>query len=267
MKNVIVANFREGKTKSVKQYKKDQLLKELRVQIDNHLELGWNPKDLWVITNFPFVHNNIGAIQLPLNSNCLTGSKVFAMRSLFRHKMINDNIWIHDLDAWQNVKFDFPKIKHAGLAEYSRPKFNGGSMFYTPEAEDIIEAICKYLEDHGEAREEPTLDKLLRGEYADRTTIVNPGFNVGCSGFVKRWENSIKPIPVVHFHPTNRIAWDTHYRGRNGPKYRSLSDRLYNLFIKNYGNVISKFAYEDDQGPLNVRLEAVDREMAKKKGV
>lgn len=264
MKNVMVANFRKDKTNSVKQYKQGQLIDELKIQIENSLELGWNPKDIWVVTNFPFSHMNIGSIQLPLNTDCLTGSKMFAMRSLFRHGMVNDNIWIHDLDAWQTARFDFPDIKDVGLAEYSLPKFNGGSMFYRPTAEDIVEDICKYLEDNKEAREEPTLDKLLRGKYKDRTTVVNSTFNVGCSAMAVRFDRAEKPIKVAHFHPCNRLGWDSHVRGRYGPEYVTVPDRLASLFMDHFRHKIETYKYEDDRKPYERRDRAVDREKAKK---
>jgi hypothetical protein len=259
MKNVIVANYNANKSNSVKAYKREKLELEMKAQIENNLELGWKPEDLWVVTNFDFSYMGINAIVLPLNKDCLTGSKVFAMRELFKRDMINDDIWIHDLDAWQNEWFDFPMIKDVGLAEYSRPKYNGGSMFYRPLAKDIIEEICNHLETNKSAREEPTLDLLLRGKYKNRTTTVNYTYNVGCSGFVPRYEKSIHPIKVLHMHPTNRIAWDTHFRGRNGPTYVSGNERLQRIFLKYFGDTINKYTYDDKRGPTERRLVGVTK--------
>jgi hypothetical protein len=255
MKNIIVANHNPSKSNSAKSYNLDHLKKNVIVQIENSLQLGWDKKDLWIITNFPFIYNHIGAIQLNLNTNCLTGSKIFAMRELFRLNAIDSPVWIHDLDAWQNENFSFPKIKHAGLAEYSKPKFNGGSMFYTPEAKDIIEDIANTLERDKQKREEPTLDALMRSRYKDRTTIVNPTYNVGCSGFTKRFDRAEKPIKVIHMHPTNRIAWDTHFRGRNGEGYVSGSKRLKDLFYKFYKKEIDGYSYGDKTNAMNIRTD------------
>ena len=254
MKNVIVANFRPTKCEnSAKQHKRDKLETELKAQIENSFELGWGRDDLIVVTNFSFVFRNVGAVRFDLNENCLTGSKLFALRELFRHEMIREDVWIHDLDAWQVVPFEFPDIKDIGLAEYSRPKFNGGSVFCKPSARDIVFDLCSFLEENELGREEPTLQEFLRGKYKDRTTVVDHTYNVGCSGFIERWERSEKPIKVAHFHPRNSSAWDTHVRGRNGPEYITVDDRLKDLFVRWFGDRIKRFKYEDGKDPLALR--------------
>ena len=67
--------------------------------------------------------------------------------------------------------------------------------------------------------------------------MVNNTFNVGCSGFVKRYNRSIKPIHVCHFHPYNRIAWETHTLDRNGIGEIPVSIRLERLIRKYYPNL------------------------------
>lgn len=253
MKNLIVANYRRTKENSSKHYSKDMLERELMVQIENSLRFGWNPQDLIVVTNFVFEHRGITSINLNLNEQCLTGSKVFAMNELFKYGLVDDVIWAHDLDAWQNDYFECPHFLDVGIAEYSRPKYNGGSVFYKPSAKDIVEEICDHITTNKEAREEPTLDKFLRGKYAKRTTTINPTFNLGCSGFIKRVERAIKPIKVLHFHPTNRIAWDTQTRDRNNTGFIPISNSLKELFIEHFGNKIKSYEYEDKANPMAVR--------------
>jgi len=258
MKNVIVANYRDSKKGSAKRYPKEALETELKAQIDNSLELGWDPKDLWVVTNFSFCHNGIGSFSLPLNEKCLTGSKSFAMRELFKAGMVTDNIWIHDLDAWQCVPFKMPKIKDVGIANYSRPKYNGGSVFYTPNSQDIVESICSMIESTEDIREEPAITHILKKEYPDRTTEVDYGFNLGCSGFRDRYSRAEKPIKVVHFHPSNRMAWDTHVRNRNNiSEDASIPKRLKDLFLRYWGDLIRGYTYEDTAyggDPLKTRF-------------
>jgi hypothetical protein len=146
---------------------------------------------------------------------------------------LKDEIWVHDLDAWQNVWFDCPKFKDVGICQYSRPKFNGGSIFYKPSAKDIVEAIISILKRNKEAREEPTIDKILKtNAYRHRVTVLNPTYNVGCSGFVARYMRSYKPIRVCHFHPHNRIAVETHLLDRNGLNVKSVDTRLEQLIGK-----------------------------------
>jgi hypothetical protein len=265
MYNVIVANYNKDKSNSVKKYSLKTLELDLKAQIDNSLQLGWDVTNFLVLTNFDFEYLNIKSTQINLNKNCLTGSKLFAMREIFKLNMVDDNIWIHDLDAWQNDVFEFPDIEYCGLCEYSKPKFNGGSMFYTPKAKNIIFALCEYLEKNNQAREEPTLDKILRNEFKKETVILNSSYNVGCSGFKKRYDKAIKPIKVIHGHlGNNRLSWDTHVRGRNGPEYVSCSDRLKKLIINYYDDKIKTFKYEDDIGPYEKRIKEVDRILAKR---
>jgi len=106
------------------------MLTNIKAQIDNSLQFGWKKDDLLVVTNFPFVYKNIGSIQLKLNKNCLTGSKLFAINELFKFDIINEEVWCHDLDAWQVSEFNFPKFKDIGIAFYSTDKINVGSVFY-----------------------------------------------------------------------------------------------------------------------------------------
>lgn len=256
MKNVLVANYQESKGNSAKHYPKEELEKELKAQIENSLQLKWNPKDIWVVTNFAFSYMGIGAFYLPLNQNCLTGSKSFVMRELFRAGMMNDDVWIHDLDAWQCVEFDCPEFLDVGIANYSRPKYNGGSVFYSPNAEDIVEDICSEIESNSEAREEPTLTRLFKEKYSDRVTEVDYGFNLGCSGYRDRWIRAEKPIKVVHFHPANRLAWDTHARNRNNVCDDAVIPlRLRDLFVSYWRDKIAKYTYEDKADPFQIRKD------------
>jgi len=74
---------------------------------------------------------------------------------------------------------------------------------------------------------EPTLNRVLTSkQYRDRVTVLNNTFNVGCSGFAKRWERSLKPIRVSHFHRYNRTAWETHALDRNGLDEKGLAVEL-----------------------------------------
>lgn len=252
MKHIIVANYNNKQSNSVKSYSLDRLCTNLQCQIANSESLG-NLDDLLVITNFPFRYLDENSIQLDLNKDCLTGSKLFALRELFNRNLIQSSTWIHDLDVWQVMDFDEPKFKDIGLCEYSRPKFNGGSLFIKPEAKDIVLDICDHLEKNSQNREEPTLDLFLRNTYKDRTTKLNSTYNIGCSGFVERVKRAEKPIKVVHFHPTNRLAWDSFCRDRNNTKVIPVTHRLKKLFVEFYQKEIDSFRFDDLGHPWDVR--------------
>ena len=85
-----------------------------------------------------------------------------------------------------------------------------------------------------EKKEEPTINSVLKSkELRKRVSIINRSFNVGCSGYVVRWMDSIKPLRVCHFHPHNKMAWETHTLDRNGLDEKGITDRLENL-LRNY---------------------------------
>ncbi len=229
MKNFMVANLRDGD----KRYKMDNLTNLLKAQIENSLDLGWKIEDIIVLSNFDFEYLGVKMIKADLNSFCWTGSKVFGVKWLFNNTDIDDIVWAHDLDAWQNVEFDAPDFKDIGLTTYSRPKFNGGSIFWKRKSLDIINKIVNVLTEDNAKREEPTLNRILKlNEYKDRVTVLNMTYNVGCSGFVPRYINSFKPIRVCHFHPYNRVAWETHTLDRNGIGAIPVSRRLERLIRK-----------------------------------
>jgi len=214
MKNLLVANWQPGERVT-----RGHLEQLLDAQLENSLALGWSPDDLLVVTNFPYRRGRVRSIANDLNAHCLRGSKMFALAGLFKTRTIaaDDVVWAHDLDAWQNHWFETPTFADLGLAEYSRPKFNGGSVFARPTAADMIEEIVRRIVSSREPREEPTINCVLRNPvYHGRVTVLNPTYNLGCSGFRERLSGGTRPVLVCHFHPTNRLAWDTHVNDRNG---------------------------------------------------
>jgi hypothetical protein len=230
MKNFIIAN----KSKKSR-YIFEQISVFIKAQIENSLDLGWQAKDIILLANFDYEFMGVKSTNISLNKECLTGSKMFGMKYLFDNDLVDDIIWSHDLDAWQNVSFSCPEFKEVGIACYSNSKYNGGSIFWRPSAKDITYKIIEEINNNKENKEEPTLNRILKSkEYKNRVTNVNNTFNVGCSGYVKRWERSIKPIRVCHFHPYNRTAWETHGLDRNGLGVIGVSNRLENILRKYY---------------------------------
>jgi hypothetical protein len=231
MKNLIVANYRKDGKCSL-----DELKKLIQAQIDNSLDLGWDRKDLIILANFEMEHNNVTTQTANLNDSCFTGSKIFATQVVLKDV---DVVWSHDLDAWQNVWFDCPEFKDVGISCYSRPKLNGGSIFWRKSAQDMVDEIANHIKLNNESKEEPTINKILsQPQYKDRVTILDHTFNVGCSGYIPRYQRAIKPIRVCHFHPTNSIAWETHALDRSGAGI-SITPRLEKL-IRSYWPSLAK---------------------------
>jgi len=180
---------------------------------------------------------------------------MFGMKYLLEHDMIDDVVWAHDLDAWQNVPFYCPEFADVGLSEYSRPKYNGGSVFWKKSSKDIIERIVEEIMSNDQNKEEPTLNRIVKlKEYENRVTTLNNTFNVGCSGYVVRWERSIKPIRVCHFHPSNKIAWETHALDRNGLDTKGISQRLETLLRSYYPNLATELSNKGKKAQKERRI-------------
>ncbi len=232
MKNFFVANMQENS----KRYSPERIEILVRAQIENSLELGWHREDIVFIANFDYEFMGVKALRAPLNDFCFTGSKIFSLTWYVNHVIMSDTIWAHDLDAWQNIAFGHLVFDgDVGCAQYSNPKYNGGSIFWTPHSKDIIEEIARRLTEGKEPKEEPTLNKVFKSkEYSDRISIIDHTYNVGCSGYVPRFERSLKPIRVCHFHPYNGIAWEIHALDRDGAGAISVGPRLERLLRKYY---------------------------------
>jgi len=228
MKNVMVANMQpKGR------YSKDKIEVNLRAQIHNSLDVGWNPADIFLLSNFAFEYMGVTALQVKLPDYCLTGSKMFGVLHLLKkHDFNGDVLWVHDLDAWQNVWFDAPEIKDVGISTYSQAnKYNGGSLFWKKSGISLAEMICEALKD--EQREEPTINRIFKA-YKENISILNNTYNVGCSGYVPRMEKAVKPIKVAHFNPCNKVAWQIHRHDRDGAGFVSVSDRLEGILKQYY---------------------------------
>lgn len=230
MKNVLVANFLEKS-----RYTLEPLKQLVNLQIENSIDVGWEIEDILLVTNFNHEFMGVKAINTELNKICITGSKMFGVQFLYKNNITKDSIWAHDLDAFQNVLFEEPEFKDVGITTYSRPNFNGGSVFWKYSALDIINKIVETINEKKSVKEEPILDIVLKDDlYKDRVSVLNNTYNVGCSAFVKRYDVSEKPIKVAHLHPGNRLAWETHVLDRNGIYQTSVCPRLEGLIRQYY---------------------------------
>jgi len=243
MKLFMVANVQET-GRYAKRYSLDKISVLLKAQIENSLEIGWTPESMIILSNIDFEFMGVKTIIAPMTKVCLTGSKIFALKWYFENwniddVIMNEIVWAKDLDCWQNIWFDTPIFDgDVGAAQYSNPKFNGGSIFWKSGSTDIIAAIVEELISNSEVSEEPTINKIFKSKkYIDRISILNYTYNVGCSGFEPRFEKSIKPIHVCHFHPSNSVAWEIHALDREGIGQIAVTVRLERLLRKYYPNL------------------------------
>ena len=220
-------------------YKMDKIKVLLDAQILNSLDVGWLPKDIILTTNFDYNLYGVKAHRIEFNPLCPTASKMYGVRFALREC---DSLWAHDLDAWQNVWFDCPDIKDVGAATYDLRKFNGGSIFWKQSASDLVDLIIGMLEEEEATYEENVLNRVFK-KNKDRVTKLNFTYNVGCSNYRQRWGDSDKvavppesqgQIKVAHFHPYNRIAWETHALDRCKLGVKGISDRLETVLRNHY---------------------------------
>jgi len=222
MKNIIVANVPEKQT-----HRSKQLKTMVEAQIYNSKTFGWGAKDCILITNKENYIEDCGIIvhhEPDMNNFCMTGSKLFALKSLIEKTSIDGPFWLHDLDCWQSAPIECPDFLDAGFCFYSRPKINGGSQFWKRSGKDILDEVISEIKKSKSPREEPILDKICKDN--ERVTVLNSTYNIGCSGYSVRYERAEKPIKVCHLHPYNRIAWQTHTLDRDGLGYFSVSEKL-----------------------------------------
>jgi len=239
MLNVMVANSPNGGV----EFK--WLESEIKAQIDNSLRVGWDPQDIILVANFDYEYKDVRTTIAELNKTCLTGSKLFATRYLQTMLTTLDTMWVHDLDCWQTEWFDEPEFDgDLGVATYSRPKINGGSQFWKPGGHDMVRHLTDTIVQDDLKKEEPLLNKVYKTIYKDRISILDNGFNVGCSGFKERCARATKPW-VCHFHPTNRIAWDTFVRDRNRLGIYPIPRDLRQIFVEHFWEKIRYFTYTD----------------------
>lgn len=239
MKNLVVANLQpDGKTGEA------ALRRYVDAQIENSLALGWKQEDLVVVTNMD-CDQQVTVIRAELNQSCLTGSKMFALDQLFALGLIagGEVWWAHDLDAWQNYWFEPPTFADIALAEYSTPRFNGGSVFLRSSARDLIETITTNIRETRAQKEEPAINRVLRApQNFPRVTTLNSTYNVGCSAYAVRHQRSEKPILVSHFNPAKRGAWRTHVLGDAHVAEGSVCARLHQLLGERFHGVSGDFA-------------------------
>ena len=210
-------------------YNLDKITVLLKAQIANSYDVGWLPKDILLLTNFDFEFAGIKAETIEFNPRCLTGSKMYAVRHALRRDVV---VWAHDLDAWQNVWFDCPEMLDVAAATYDGRKYNGGSIFWRPESVDLVKKIIRMIDKEEATYEENVLNRVFKKHKA-RVTKLNFDYNVGCSNYRERWGKGDKPIKVAHFHPYNRIAWETHALDRCQLGAKGITNRL-EVILRDY---------------------------------
>ena len=121
MKRLLTANKQDA---AKSRYHFERMETMVKAQIDNLLDIGWDPKDIILISNFSFEFMGIKAEVTKLNDFCLSGSKMWATKYLFDNDRVDGVLYAGDLDCWQTTWLDCPEFEgDVGACQYSNPKF------------------------------------------------------------------------------------------------------------------------------------------------
>lgn len=227
-----------------------------KIQIDNSLELGWNPADVILITDFPYEYRGIKATVVSKGSiRIKTYSKLTTIVHLFKIGFIGDDLyWCHDIDAYQlepitEKELGLDKLD-AGFNDYGRkPLWQLGSFFFKKGARDIfsylVERINIRLPQYGKPhKNKNALDEMVLLEMTDnnvnninrRIKRLNGTYDFGMRKIPECYEKTIKPLKVLHFHPESKLQ-DTLgivMHGRNRLGFPLMNERLIKIF-NHYG--------------------------------
>jgi len=128
----------------------ERIFNYLKLQIHNSIDLGWPIESIIPITNFPFEHMGVKAYELDgdLYNWSAFSNRMVSVNEMIEKKVINDNFWVHDLDAYQLVPFDFPEsCKGVSFTRHAprRIKPQGASVFYRKDTHDLVKAMAESI--------------------------------------------------------------------------------------------------------------------------
>ena len=180
--------------------------KYVRIQIENSLDY-WKRDEILLVTNFPYEYMGVKALVVPDNlyskiSKCII--KINVIVYLLENKLIDELTWFHDTEAWQVAPLDVKLDKVLGMTDYGwSPKWNGGSMFFYPEAIHLFTLWKKSIEDNktDDERALMLLTEKNIDNSANRIQRMNITYNIGKRNVKSNIKIADMPLKVLHFHP------------------------------------------------------------------
>lgn len=220
--------------------------KLVNLQIDNSLELGWEPKEIILATNFPYEYKGIKSTILPDDLYYpyrWTATKTMVIEYLLSHGMIDDLTWYHDFDCYQLSPFiyidDDMKGINVGICQYGRmPRLCSASMFFRPEAREFFTEVKNVITEN-RFNEEFAIMRVLKYSEADgilspdkyKVAKLNITYALHRHNFNHVYHRARKPIMAVHCHPTPDKV-DVFIKGINKANLVVFPDHLIRLFKK-----------------------------------
>jgi len=247
-----------------------------KIQIDNSLELGWDEKDIILLTNFDYEYRGVKSTVVDdtyFNVEHPTSTKFRSIRNMFLDDLIKDELyWSHDLDCFQVEPISEQEIleemdgKDVGICDYGASiRYSGGSVFFKKSAENVFIAINRVMEKH-HSMEEKAMTSLVtnnlswikgkigkpanrfipvnfgRSEYVkSRVKVINFTYNFWDNNLKRRMLEVKKPIRTVHFDLFYKLGEEGSrldvFSGKNNLNIDFVGKRLRNIFLKNMGTI------------------------------
>lgn len=189
----------------------DRIRRNLDLQVDNSLELGWRPGDLLLYTNFPYSRHGVRSLEVrmgrrPRTARMTSYYKTEVLLDALTRIEVGDIVWYHDADAYQLLPFSGSPSPGKDLAAClyctrERLLIQGGSMFLTRGARQVFEQVHDLLIHRRYRKDEFALTDLTgRPEFLDRFAPLDYSYNLGDTDFELRYQLAERPIKVAHFH-------------------------------------------------------------------
>jgi len=176
------------------------VLEEIEYQIKISLALGWNPKDILLVSNKKMKYDNIRStiVKFPKFDCGKWVYKLLGLVYIIEKLKIKDIIWYHDCDLIQieNLDYKLPEGKDIGIL--LQPLLSLGCIFFKDTVLDLFKKTVQEMIKEKGYSDERYFKRRLK-ENRNRFDSINPRYNIGKRKRLKRYQLSKKPIIGCHF--------------------------------------------------------------------
>ena len=230
----------------------DESEKMLKVQVDNSLGLGWKSGQILLITNFPYTYHGINAIVLDNHgwrSTPFGGrgvNKIITFQRMFQMGMVTEDMFFHDLDAFQNYPFfEIPKEYQTydiccaaggvGKSKFNNAsRYNAGTIFFKSSAKDLIDRITKESIKNDWSEEDGFTILYPPATVHKHFGLLDISYNLTTFNVLEKYRCAKQPIQIVHFHPSKKQDYEYYCLGKNELHHTLTSTRVKNLIQKHF---------------------------------
>jgi len=193
----------------------------VKVQIDNSLEIGWTRQQIVLLTDFPFEYNGVQSVVME-NHSCSRRhdrngrsrkrgfNKIVTIMWLYEQGLLDEDIFFHDLDAFQNHEFlDYPDEQYRPFDLAIAPNSNRSCyiaccMFFKSTARPLWEEIYKTASKHGLDEERAIMKLFPPAKQSKEVVMMDISYNIDQHCQVSGFLDGFQPARILHFHPLRR---------------------------------------------------------------